>query len=193
MHRPLKMDAQFIIKASLVFCALSAAFSFGGMFMPERVPLANPAGGLNLHEIGGHLIWGLLPGALFLSARYAVATGFFAVLIDSDHMIALFRLDALPRMSHSIAFAAISIVVLMLIFGRKDYRLGAAALAAVLAHISFDTFAGNDGKFPLLVPFYGHAISFPNADWIFFEAAAAAVILAVTVMVRRQSRKLLAV
>ncbi|MDE1764325.1 MAG: hypothetical protein KGH88_08800 [Thaumarchaeota archaeon] len=182
----MKKDVVFIVKTVLVFCALSAAFSLVGMLLPEKGPLSNPNGGLNIHEIGGHILWGLVAGAAFLSARYAIITGLFAVLIDSDHLIALLHVDALTRMSHSFAFGAIAVVVLMTVFGRNDYRLGAAAFAGVLSHLSFDTFAGNDGRFPLFTPFYNHQIIFQNIDWIYFEVTAVVIIGIVTLVVRRK-------
>lgn len=182
----MKKDASFIVKTVLVFCALSAAFSFVGMLLPEKGPLPNPSGGLNIHEIGGHLIWGLVAGAAFLSLRYVIITGLFAVLIDSDHLIALLHVDALSRMSHSIAFGVLAVVVLMALFGRKDYRLGAAVFAGVLSHLSFDTFAGSDGRFPLFTPFYNHKIIFQNIDWIYFEIAAIVLVGIVTILARRK-------
>ena len=185
-----KSDTRYIIKTVLVFCALSAAFSFVGMILPEKGPLPNPSGGLNIHEIGGHLIWGLVAGAAFLSARYAIITGLFAVLIDSDHLIALLHVDALSRMSHSIAFGILAVVILMALFGRKDYKLGAAAIAGVLSHLSFDTFAGSDGRFPLFVPFYNHQIIFQNIDWIYFEIAAIVLVGIVTILTKRKTSKL---
>ncbi|MDE1763711.1 MAG: hypothetical protein KGH88_05655 [Thaumarchaeota archaeon] len=184
----MKKDVGFIIKTALVFCILSAAFSFVGALLPEKGPLGNPAGGLNLHEIGGHMLWGLVAGAVFLSARYVIITGLFAILIDSDHLIALFHVDALSRMSHSFAFGAIAVIVLMSSFGRKDVRLGAAAFAGVLSHLSFDIFAGDDSRFPLFVPFYNHQIIFPNIDWIYFELAAIVVAGVVTILASRQKK-----
>lgn len=188
MSQSWKKGASFVIKTALLFCILSATFSFVGMLLPERGPQINPSGGLNVHEIGGHLIWGLVAGAAFLSLRYAIITGLFAVLIDSDHLVGLFHVDALSRMSHSIAFGAIAIVVLMVLFGRKDYKLGAAAFAGVLSHLSFDTFAGSDGRFPLFVPFYNHQIIFQNIDWIYFEVAAIAIVGFVTILMTRKSQ-----
>jgi len=190
LSQSLKKETSFVIKTVLVFCALSAAFSFVGMILPEKGPLPNPSGGLNIHEIGGHLIWGLVAGAAFLSARYAIITGLFAVLIDSDHLIALLHVDALSRMSHSIAFGILAVVVLMALFGRKDYKLGAAAFAGVLSHLSFDTFAGSDGRFPLFVPFYNHQIIFQNIDWIYFEIAAIVIVGIITILTKRKTRKL---
>ncbi|MDE1828688.1 MAG: hypothetical protein KGI25_00030 [Thaumarchaeota archaeon] len=182
-----KKEARYIIKTALVFCALSAAFSLVGMVLPEKVLLHNPTGGLSLHEIAGHMLWGLVAGTVFLSARYVIITGLFAVLIDSDHIIGLFHVEALERMSHSIAFGTIAVIVLMISFGRKDYRLGAAAFAGVLSHLSFDAFDG-DSKFPLFVPFYNHQIIFPTIDWILFEIAAVAVAGTVTILATRRPR-----
>jgi hypothetical protein len=190
LSQSLKKETSFVIKTVLLFCALSAAFSFVGMLLPEKGPLPNPSGGLNIREIGGHLIWGLVAGAAFLSARYVIITGLFAVLIDSDHLIALLHVDALSRMSHSIAFGILAVVVLMALFGRKDYKLGAAAFAGVLSHLSFDTFAGSDGKFPLFVPFYNHQIIFQNIDWIYFEVAAVAIVGIITILTARKTSKL---
>lgn len=186
MSQSLKKDTSFVIKTVILFCILSAAFSFVGMLLPEKGPLPNPSGGLNIREIGGHLIWGLVAGAVFLSVRYVIITGLFAVLIDSDHLIALLHVDALSRMSHSITFGAIAVIVLMVLFGRKDYRLGVAAIAGVLSHLSFDTFLGRDGRFPLFVPFYNHQIVFANQDWIYFEIAAIAIVGAVMLLIKRK-------
>lgn len=183
----MKPGFSFVIKTSLVFCALSATFSLVGLLLPEKGPLHNPVGGLNIHEIGGHLLWGLAAGAVFMNARYVIATGLFAVLIDSDHLIALLHVDALSRMSHSIAFGAIAVIVLMIFFGRRDYKLGAAVFAGLLAHLSFDAFAGSDAKFSLLTPFYNHPITFPSADWVYFEVAAVIVAGVVTIMMSRKA------
>lgn len=179
-----------IIKIGAVYSILSAGFSFAGIFLTEKGPLPNPVGSLNIHEVSGHVLWGLLVGATSLSFRYTILTGLFAVLIDSDHLIALTHLDALSRMSHSILFGIISVIVLMLIFGKKDYRLGVAAIAGLLSHLSFDIFAGGDGKFPLFVPFYNHQISFPNVDWIYFEIAATVIIGLATIIGSNRSYKL---
>jgi hypothetical protein len=92
---------------------------------------------------------GFFAGTVFLGTRYVVITSLFAIVIDSDHIIAFLHLDALAKTSHSITFGVIAAVVLMILFGRKDYKLGAAALAGVFSHISFDTFSIENAKFPL--------------------------------------------
>jgi hypothetical protein len=185
----LKLDFKFITKCAITYCILSAGFSFVGIFLAEKGPLESPAGRLNLHEISGHILWGLVAGAVTLSIRYTILTGLFAVLIDSDHLIALTHLDALDRMSHSIAFGIVAVIILMILFGKKDYLLGASVVAGVLAHFSFDIFSGKDSKFPLFTPFYNHQISFPNADWIYFEIAAIVIIGIITIFARKRSLK----
>ncbi len=65
----------------------------------------------------------------------------------------------------------------------------ASVVAGVLAHLSFDIFAYYDSKFPLFTPFYNHQISFPNADWIYFEIVAVTVIGITTIFARKRSLK----
>ena len=178
-----------IVKIAGLYCILSAAFSLVGIFLPEKGHLENPTPGLNLHEISGHILWGLVAGAATLSFRYTILAALFALLIDSDHLIALTHVDALSRISHSIAFGIISISVLMFLFGKKDYKLGAAIIAGLLSHISFDIFSGEDGKFPLYTPFYNHQISFPNQDWIYFEIAAVIIVVIITMITKKASQK----
>ncbi|MHB8545769.1 MAG: hypothetical protein ACYDAJ_03280 [Nitrosotalea sp.] len=180
-------DARFIIKTALIYCILSMAFSFAGIFLAEKGPIPNPVGSLTVQEVTGHFAWGLVAGAVTLSLRHIILTGLFAVLIDSDHLIGLTHLDALVRMSHSISFGIISVIVLMALFGKRDYRLGAAAMAGLLSHLSFDTFAGDDGKFPMFTPFYNHQISFAHIDWLYFELAAVILIGVVTVIMKRNA------
>lgn len=184
-----KKDIWNIIKIAGFYCIISASFSLIGLLVPERGPLENPSPGLNLHEISGHILWGMIAGTATLSFRYTILTGLFALLIDSDHLVALTNLDALSRMSHSFAFGIISVVVLMVLFGKRDYKLGIAAIAGLLSHISFDMFSGDDSKFPLYAPFYNHQISFPSADWIYFEIAAVVVVILVTIFAKRKQRK----
>lgn len=78
---------------------------------------------------------------------------------------------------------------LMVLFGKRDCRLGAVAIAGLLAHLSFDIFAGGDAKFPLFTPFYNHQISFPNADWVYFEMAAVISIGIIMIFARKKELK----
>ena len=169
-----RIGIKFILKTAIIFCTLSAAFSFLGIFLAEKGPLGNPVGGITLYEIGGHVLWGFVFGSVTLSLRYTIVAGAFAVLIDSDHLIALTHIDALGRMSHSVSFGIIACLVLVL-YGKKDWRLGAISFGAVLSHISFDIFAG-DPLFPIFAPFYNHQISFSHESWIYFELGAIIIV-----------------
>jgi hypothetical protein len=180
-----KMETRYIVKTSLLYCGLSAAFSLVGIFIAQKGPLENPIGSLTINEVVGHFLWGLIVGAVTLSLRYTIIAGVFAVLIDSDHLIAFTHIDALFRMSHSISFGIISLVVLMILTRTKDWRLGAIAFAAVLSHVSFDIFAG-DPRFPIFAPFYNSQISFSHIDWLYFEVAAIVIVGVVSILARRK-------
>lgn len=183
----MRPDYTFVVKTSLVFCGLSAAFSLAGLFLEPKAPIANPLPGFTIQEISGHLLWGVVAGAVTLSLRYAVIGGAFAVLIDSDHLIGLTHLEAVSRMGHSIFFGMVALAVSMILFGKKDYRLGALAFSAVLAHISFDIFYG-DSWFPFFAPFYNSQVYFGNNYWIIFEAIAIAIVGAATFLTRYQKK-----
>jgi hypothetical protein len=180
-------DARFIIKTALAYCILSMTFSFAGILLAEKGPIPNPVGSLTVQEVIGHVIWGLVAGAATLSLRYTILTGLFAVIIDSDHIIGLTHLDALLRMSHSIAFGLLSTIVLLVVFGKKNYLLASAAMSGLLAHLSFDTFADNIGRFPIFTPFYNHQVSFPHVDWIYFELIAVTIMGIVTILQKKKN------
>jgi hypothetical protein len=73
----------------------------------------------------------------------------------------------------------------MLVFYKKDYRLGSIVATTVLTHISYDIFDGGY-KFPFLTPFFNKPILFSSSDWIFFEIAAIVIVGIVNVMVTRR-------
>jgi hypothetical protein len=91
-------------------------------------------------------------------------------------------------MGHSISFAVISSIVMLLIFGRKNYLLSAVAFAGVLVHVSFDTFL-NDGKFPFFTPFFNQVLFFHSSDWIFFELAAIVLVGLISIQMKRLGMK----
>lgn len=184
-----KKDAYFIIKASLLYCVISLGFSFSGILLPDKVPLINPLiNGFNVKEIAGHILWGLVAAAVTLRLKYVILGGALAVLIDSDHIINILQIEGIPRMSHSIAFAGISLIVMMLVFGKRDYILGAVAAASVLSHMSYDLFV-TESAFPLFTPIYNMPIHVRSINWIFFEIVAMAIIGVVALLVRKNALK----
>jgi len=183
----LKKDLVFVTKATIVYGLLATAFSVVGIFLPERQYLDDPlVGGLDLQHIIGHIVWGLIIGAVSLRLRYFLLAGSFAIIIDSDHLIQLLEIEAIGRMSHSIPFAFLSAIVLMIIFGRKDYLLGVTVFAAMLAHISFDTLTGS-GNLPLFVLFYNEMVRFPDSFWFVFLLVGITLVLSAKIFARSQS------
>lgn len=175
--KPEKKDVLYIARVSLVYCALSASFSLVSTVVPDRMVLTNPLehGSLSLKEVAGHFAWGAVAALVTLRLRYILLGGLLAVLIDSDHLIGLLHVEGIPRMSHSIAFAIISTIVLVAIFRKNNYRLGAIVATSILTHISYDIFDGEFG-FPVLTPVINTIIQFPKAYWIVFEVAAIAIV-----------------
>ena len=182
-----RLDTAFIIRSAALYCALAASFSVIGIFLPEKVLQPSPVHMLTVEEVGGHIVWGLVAGTVTINLRYFLLAGSFAILIDSDHLIGLWNIESVSRMSHSIAFGIAAVIILMLLFGKKNYLLGATAFGGLLAHLSFDAFMGGDeAEFPIFAPFYNNMIQFSHVDWIFLEVLAVAVIGFATLLTRRK-------
>lgn len=189
LSRPKNIDLTFVTKTTLVYGSLSFVFSFLGLLLPERQFLENPlVNGFDIQHILGHIVWGLMIGAVSLSLRYFLLAGAFAIIIDWDHLIQFFNVEGLVRMGHSIPFGFVAAMVLMVVFGRKNYLLGAIAFSAMLAHISFDTLNGT-GNFPLFAPFYDHMIKFPDSFWFIFQLVGLTIVI--STMILDRSRQLL--
>ena len=179
----------FVAGVSLVYCSLSAGFSLVSTILSDKTILSNPLEhavfSISLKEIIGHFIFGAVAGIVTLRLKYILLGGLLAVLIDSDHLVGLLHMEGISKMSHSITFAILSMIVLMLVFHKKDYRLGAIAATTVLAHISYDIFDGGY-KFPFLTPFFNKPIQFSSIDWIFFEIIAIVIVGIVSVILTRK-------
>jgi hypothetical protein len=172
----------FITKTSLVYGGVAVAFSLIGLLLPNRQFFESPIiNGFNWQHVTGHIIWGLMIGASSLSLRYFLLEGVFAIIIDWDHLIQFFHVDGMVRMGHSIPFGFVAAIVLMVMFGRKNYLLGMMAFAAMLAHISFDTFSGG-GNFPLFAPFYDQIITFPNSFWFIFQLVGFTIVISAMIL-----------
>jgi len=180
----------FIGKTSLVYGSIAFGFSMLGVILPDAFLVGNPleVSGITPEHIIGHIMWGLVAGIASFSFRYAILAGLFPIILDFDHLIQFFGIEMIPRMAHSITFGFIAIGVMMILFGRKDLRLGAIAIAAVFSHMSFDIFLGGTTKFPVFVPFISQSVTFSGADWIFFEVLSIAIIFVVSIMVVRRQK-----
>ena len=161
-----------------------------GLILPDAFLVGNPleVSGISFEHVFGHIIWGLVIGIVSFSFRYAILAGLFPIILDFDHWIQFLGIEMIPRMAHSITFGFIAMGIMMFIFGRKDLRLGAIAIAAVFSHISFDIFLGGTSKFPVLVPFSMKSLTFSGTDWIIFEFLAASLIFVASIIVFRKQK-----
>ena len=186
-------SAFFIGKTSIVYGSIAFGFSMLGMILPDAFLVGNPleVSGITPEHVAGHILWGLVAGIASFSLRYAVLSGLFPIILDFDHWIQFFGIEMIPRMAHSITFGFIAIGIMMIIFGRKDLRLGAIAIAAVFSHISFDIFLSGITEFPVFVPFITKSITFSGLDWIFFEALAISIIFVASIIFLRKQNQTL--
>ena len=180
----------FIGKTSLVYGSIAFGFSMLGVILPDAFLVGNPleVSGITPEHIIGHIMWGLVAGIASFSFRYAILSGLFSIILDFDHLIQFFGIEMIPRMAHSITFGFIAIGVMMILFGRKDLRLGGIAIAAVFSHMSFDIFLGGTTEFPVFVPFISQSVTFSGLDWIFFEVLSIAIIFVVSIIVIRKQK-----
>ena len=177
----------FIVKASLVYGSTALAFSVLSTVLPGAFVIGNPFEVSNVtpEHIIGHIIWGLIAGLAFFSLRYIILAGLFSIVLDADHLLQLLEIEMIPRMAHSLLFILIVIVVMMLLFGRKDLRLIAVSIAAVFSHMSFDTFLTGTTQFPVLAPFTSQFFTFSGADWIIFQVLAVVIVITTSVIVKK--------
>ena len=177
----------FIVKAALVYGCAAFAFSMLGTVLPDALVLGHPRyhSTTTPEHIIGHIVWGLIPGLAFLSWRYIILAGLFPIILDADHFLQFLEIEMTMRMAHSLPFILIAIVVMMLLFGKKDLRLIAVSAAAVFCHISFDIILNGSTEFPFLAPFTGQFFTFSGIDWIIFEVIAAVIILTASVIVKK--------
>jgi hypothetical protein len=184
----------FILKTCSVYGAIAFGFSMIGLILPNAFLVGNPleVSGVSFEHIFGHIMWGLVAGIVSISFRYAILSGLFPIILDFDHWLQFLGIEMIPRMAHSITFGIIAIVVMMIIFGRKDLRLGAIAIAAVFSHMSFDIFLGGTTGFPIFVPFTSENITFTGVDWILFEFISIVIIFVATIIFfRKQKNKII--
>ena len=128
-----------------------------------------------------------------LSAKWSSNIGIhiyqILTLLQASIVIAVITLGAnalgLPYLG---AFGIIAVVIMMLIFDRKDLRLGAIAISAVFSHMSFDIFLGGSTEFPLFVPWNSQVVTFSGTDWIIFEFVAISIIFVSSVIFLKKAK-----
>ena len=183
----------FIVKTCSVYGAIAFGFSLIGLILPNAFVVGNPleVSGISFEHVFGHIMWGLVAGIVSFSFRYAIISGLFAIILDFDHWLQFLGIEMIPRMAHSLTFALVAVVVMMMVFGRKDLRLGAIAVAAVFSHMSFDIFLVGGTEFPMFVPFTSEKIAFTEPYWILFEFISIAIIFVASIIFfRKQKNKI---
>ncbi|HSA97987.1 MAG TPA: hypothetical protein VLF17_02810 [Candidatus Nitrosotenuis sp.] len=175
---------RFIIKSIILYTSLAAAFSVLGIFpifeqfMPKPYLIGSPleVSRISVQHIVGHAVFGLMVGVASTRIRYVAIAAIFPIMLDADHLVQFLNLEAVSHMAHSILFGVISVPLMMLLVGKKDYVLGAICFSAVLAHVSFDILLGGRASFPLLIPVINRMVSFQGYDWIPFLLGAIAIV-----------------
>ena len=180
----------FIGKTSIVYGVLAFSFSILGLILPNTFLVGNPleVSGISFEHVFGHIMWGLVAGIVSFSFRYAIISGLFPIILDFDHLIQFFGIEMIPRMAHSIIFGLIAVGVMMVIFNKKDLRLGAIAIAAVFSHMSFDIFLVGGTEFPIFAPFTSENITFSESYWILFQFISITIIFVASIIFLRKQK-----
>ena len=75
----------------------------------------------------------------------------------------------------------------MIIFGKRDYLLGAISFAAVLSHISYDILLNGTSEFPFFTPFTSEVTIFQGYDWILMEIVAV-MLVGISVLISKRKK-----
>ena len=198
LHVKISGQIKFVIKSCAIFSILSFGFSLTGFLFPDDSSIigdplivSNPS----LEHILGHVFFGMIAGALSLRLKYVFLIGAFALLLDADHLLQFFNVEMISRMVHSVPFAIIIAVIMLYVFGKKDYRLAAISFSAIISHIAFDVwfvgqiYPGSTGGFPLFSPFTVEIIRFQGLDWLYLEILAIVIVGIIAILHRKISIK----
>ena len=196
----LSKEIKFFVKSCIIFSVLSFGFSLIGLLFPDDDSFFHAGNPLivshpSFEHIFGHLSFGMIAGAISLSLRYVFLSGAFALLLDADHLLQFFNVEMISRSVHSFPFAIIIAVIMLYVFGKKDYRLAAISFSAIISHIAFDTwlagqiYPGSTSGFPLLSPFTVEIFRFQGLDWLYLEILAIAIVGIIAILDRKISIK----
>ena len=198
LHVKLSGQIKFFVKSCVIFSILSFGFSLTGFLFPDSSYIVgNPliVGNVSLEHIFGHIFFGMIAGAISLSLKYIFVGGAFALLVDADHLLQFLDMEMIARMVHSVPFAIIIAVIMLFIFGKRDYRLAAISFSAIISHIAYDIwfvgqiYPGSTGGFPLFSPFTVEIFRFQGLDWLYLEIFAVAIVGIIALVNRKISIK----
>jgi len=177
----------FVIKTTLMYGFLAAGFSLISLILPWALPPGDPFESATVEHILGHIVWGMAAAFATLSFRHIFAGGLFAIALDVDHLVSFLNIDIVVRVAHSISFALLAPICMMIIFGRRDFLLGAISFAAVFSHMSFDTFL-DAGDFPIFAPFSEYITAFEGTDWIILQLIAVSAVIVAKLIMDKKNR-----
>lgn len=189
----IKEIAEFALIPLLAYVVFSFVWSLLGFASPvPPAHLREYTLGTFAVEVGGHLLFGAVAALPTMDLRLiALCTG-EASLIDSDHILSALNFPVETRLSHSIGFLILMTVAISWVATRGkrlDVRVMLTTVAAILAHFSYDIYAGN-GEFPVFAPVSLTPVQFPHWTWAVFEASAIAVASLVLAMKWRKGASL---
>jgi hypothetical protein len=184
----LRDDLVWVMGASAVYALLSFGWSlFGFLATPAPSAVYEYTNASFAVEVGGHILFGLVAGAFTRSLRLTLLFGVEAIAIDVDHIVSTAGFQVVSRLAHSVFFLLAAAALLGFATGggrRFNLPVFLVTAGAVLAHLSYDAFAG-DGVFPLLSPFGFGFFAFPSVSWVPFEALAVGLAFAAGRLLRR--------
>jgi len=192
-----------LVKLTFAFIILAFIFSLVGFLHPEPA-VQNHEYSLPLLavEVVGHFSFGFVASLPLVDLGLSLAVGSMAVLIDVDHLLAALGFSVDSRPDHSMAYAAMTSVVLFVLAGRAHLPNARAKKAAfvgfvvVLSHIAYDVFSAEylqqtaESDFPLFIPASFQTMGFADSSWILFEGLAIAVSVIAYFAVRVSRRQM---
>ena len=185
---------KFWLKTFLTYGLLSLLFSLIGIsldYFLDNVEKDDKVGidvlkNISLKHVLGHIGFGMIVALPTLAYRYIVASGGFAILLDADHLIQFFGIENIARLGHGFIFGILVIIIMMFLFGKKDYFLGIISFAAILSHISFDILIGGGSSFPLFAPISTSFFTFQANDWLLVLISGTLIVLSIKIIVSRK-------
>ena len=198
LYMDISNQLKFFIKSCIMFTTLAFCLSLTGiLFTEESYVIGSPliVSTPTLEHILGHVFFGMIAGAISLSLKYVFTAGAFGLLVDADHLLQFFDIEIISRMIHSVPFAIIIAVIMLFIFGKRDYRLAAISFSAIISHIAYDIwfvgqiYPGSTGGFPLFSPFTVEIFRFQGLDWLYLEIFAVAIVGIIALVNRKISIK----
>jgi len=190
----LNITLKFWLKTFLTYGLLSLSFSLIGIaldYFSDNVEKDDKIGtdilkSVSLEHVLGHIGFGMIVALPTLAYRYIIASGGFAILLDADHLIQFLGIENIARLGHGFIFAMLVIIIMMFLFGKKDYFLGVISFAAVLSHISFDILIGGGSSFPLFAPISTDFLTFQANDWLLVLISGVLIVLSIKIVVTRK-------